>query len=377
MLPVNLLIKPASSLCNMRCVYCFYCDVAENRNTASYGIMSSETTESMVKNLFAYADSSVSIAFQGGEPTLAGVGYFRHFHEMVDKYNTAKIPVSYAMQTNGYAMPDELCQILAEHHYLLGVSLDGNGALHDSLRPDAAGEGTFKKVSATLDKLEKYGIDTNILCVVTEPVARRGAEVYKYFRSRNFQFVQFIPYVPDFGREGESHPFTLSNKRYAQFLSTTFRLYYEDFCKGKYISIRQFDNFIRLAAGMPTECCGMDGICHANLIVEADGSVYPCDFYVLDKWKTGNIATDPLPELLHSPVAKAFVDMSTSIESECQNCPCLPICRGGCRRHRETEVTDGNFDGGIGLNRYCEAYKIFFTENAAKISDMVRRLRQG
>lgn len=371
MLPVNLLIKPASSLCNMRCAYCFYCDVAENRNTASYGIMSPETTEAMVKNLFAYADSSVSIAFQGGEPTLAGVSYFQFFHEMVDKYNIAKIPVSYAMQTNGYVMPDELCQILAEHHYLLGVSLDGNGALHDSLRPDAAGEGTFKRVNATLDKLEKYGIDTNILCVVTEPVARRGAEVYKYFRSRNFQFVQFIPYVPDFGRESESHPFNLSNKRYAQFLSTTFRLYYEDFCNGKYISIRQFDNFIRLAAGMPTECCGMDGICHANLIVEADGSVYPCDFYVLDKWKTGNIATDPLPELLHSPVAKAFVDMSTSIESECRNCPCLPICRGGCRRHRETA------DGGIGLNRYCEAYKLFLTENAAKINDMVRRLRQG
>lgn len=369
--PVNLLIKPASSLCNMRCRYCFYCDVAENRNTASYGIMSPETTEAMVQNVFTHATGSVAIAFQGGEPTVAGAAYFRHFHAMVDKYNTKNIPVSFSMQTNGYHMSDELTQILAEHHYLLGVSLDGMGALHDSLRPDAAGEGTFRRVNETLDRLEAHGIDYNILCVVTEPVARRGAEVYKYFRSRKFQFVQFIPYVPDFGREGESHPFTLSNKRYAQFLSTTFRLYYEDFCRGQYISVRQFDNFIRLAAGMPTECCGMDGICHANLIVEADGSTYPCDFYVLDKWKTGNIATDPLPELLHSPVAKAFVDVSGTIEPVCRKCPCLPICRGGCRRHRETE------DGGIGLNRYCEAYKTFFTENAARIGDMARRIRQG
>lgn len=369
MTPVNLLIKPASSLCNMRCRYCFYCDVAENRNTASYGIMSPETTEAMLQNLFAHANGSVSIAFQGGEPTLAGVEYFQHFHKMVDKYNTAKIPVSFAMQTNGYHMPDELCSLLREHHYLLGVSLDGNGALHDSLRPDASDKGTFKKVNATLDTLNRYGIDTNILCVVTEPVAREGAAVYKYFRSRNFKFVQFIPYVPDFGRESENHPFTLTNKRYAQFLTTTFRLYYEDFCRGQYISIRQFDNFIRLAAGMPTECCGMDGICHANLIVEADGSVYPCDFYVLDTWKTGNITTDPLPELLHSPVAKQFVDLSKAFDPACKECPCLPICRGGCRRHRETA------DGGIGRNRYCEAYKQFFTENAMKINDMARKIR--
>jgi len=368
--PVNLLIKPASSLCNMRCRYCFYCDVAENRNTASYGIMSPAVTEALVKNVFAHAKGSVSISFQGGEPTLAGAGYFRHFHEMVDKYNTARLPTAFSMQTNGYRMPEELAQILAEHKYLLGVSMDGMGKLHDILRPDSREEGTFRRVNETLHTLEKYGIDYNILCVITEQIAKNGAEVYKYFRSRNFKFVQFIPYVPDFGRESENHPFTLTNKQYARFLSTTFRLYYEDFCRGQYISVRQFDNFIRLAAGMPTECCGMDGICHANLVVEADGSVYPCDFYVLDEWKMGNITTDPIPTLQEAAAAKTFVEVSKPMDPACRNCPCLPICRGGCRRHRETA------DGGIGLNRYCEAYKSFFTENAARIRDMASRIRR-
>ncbi|MBR4960457.1 MAG: anaerobic sulfatase maturase [Clostridia bacterium] len=368
--PVNLLIKPASSLCNMRCRYCFYCDVAENRNTASYGIMTPETTEAMLKNVFAYATGSVSISFQGGEPTLAGVSYFRHFHEMAEKYNTANIPVSYAMQTNGYNMPEELAKLLAEHRYLLGVSLDGMGKLHDALRPDSSGEGTFRKVNETLHTLEKYGIDYNILCVITEQAARNGAEIYKYFRSRNFRYIQFIPYVSDFGREEESHPFTLTNKQYARFLNTTFRLYYEDFCSGKYISVRQFDNFVRLAAGMAPECCGMSGVCYANLVVEADGSVYPCDFYVLDAWRMGNITADPVPELLKTAAALDFVKVSEPVEESCRSCPCLPVCRGGCRRHREKA------DGTIGLNRYCEAYQAFFRENMTWIRTMAAQIRR-
>ena len=110
---------------------------------------------------------------------------FQYFHEMAEKYNTAKIPVSYAMQTNGYHMPEELAELLAKHRYLLGVSLDGTGKLHDTLRPDSSGAGTFRKVNETLHTLEKYGIDYNILCVITEQAAKNGAEIYKYFRSRN------------------------------------------------------------------------------------------------------------------------------------------------------------------------------------------------
>jgi len=368
--PVNLLIKPASSLCNMRCRYCFYCDVAENRNTASYGVMSPETTEAMLENVFRYADKSVSFSFQGGEPTLAGIEYFRHFHETVAKYNTRKIPVAYAMQTNGYHMPEELAELLAEHKYLLGVSLDGTGRLHDDLRPDSKGESTFRKVNETLHILEEYGIDYNILCVITEQVAKNGAEIYKYFRSRNFRYIQFIPYVADFGRESEKHPFTLTNTQYARFLNTVFRLYYEDFRTGNYISVRQFDNFVRLAAGMTPECCGMSGICYANLVVEADGSVYPCDFYVLDKWKMGNITTDSIPELMKNKTAAEFVKISEPIDESCRTCPCLPICRGGCRRHRESP------DGSIERNRYCEAYRQFFTENMPRIHDMAMRIRR-
>ena len=131
MQPLNLLIKPASSLCNMRCDYCFYRGVADNRQQPSYGIMSRSVTEAMIKNIFLHADSSVSFVFQGGEPTLAGTAYFEQFHAFVDTYNKKKLPVSYSMQTNGFQLPESMVALLAKYRYLLGVSLDGMDKLHE------------------------------------------------------------------------------------------------------------------------------------------------------------------------------------------------------------------------------------------------------
>jgi len=367
---LSLLIKPASSLCNMRCEYCFYRDVADHRVRQSYGIMSAETTEAMLKNVFLHARDSVSFTFQGGEPTLAGTAYFEKFHALVEAYNIRKLPVSFSMQTNGLELPEEMIALLAKHRYLLGVSLDGMDKLHDSLRKDRAGRPTAVKVNRTLHLLDSYGVDYNILCVITREVAEKGEAVYKCFRGRNLRFLQFIPYIPEFGKEAESHPYTLDNARYAGFLSTVFRLYSRDYLQGNYVSIRQFDNFVRIAAGQQPECCGMGGRCFANLVVESDGSVYPCDFYVLDPWRMGNITHDPIPELLSSPAAKSFVEMSLAADASCGNCEYFPVCKGGCRRHRELP------DGTIGRNRYCEAYKAFFKRNMPMLLELATKLRK-
>ena len=370
MQPLNLLIKPASSLCNMRCDYCFYRNVADHRQQPSYGIMSRSVTEAMIKNVFLHADSSVSFTFQGGEPTLAGTAYFEQFHALVDTYNEKKLPVSYSMQTNGLQLQESMVALLAKHRYLLGVSLDGMDKLHDALRRDAVGKPTAGRVNETLQMLDCYGVEYNILCVVTKTIAEKGTEVYKYFRDRKLKFLQFIPFVPEFGAEEETHPFTLDNRSYAGFLSAVFRLYHRDFFQGEYVSIRQFDNFVRIAAGQQPECCGMGGRCFANLVVEADGSVYPCDFYVLDKWRMGNITTDPIPAILKSPAAEAFVRESFTVDATCRQCEYLPVCRGGCRRHRETP------EGELVRNRYCEAYRMFFKLNMPLILEMARHIRK-
>ena len=366
---LNVLIKPASSLCNMRCKSCFYRDVADNRNTASYGIMSFDTARAFLKYVFAYENVPISFTFQGGEPTLAGTSYFKTFHSLVERYNTKRLPVSFSLQTNGYDISEELCEIFSKYRYLLGVSVDGDEELHNFLRPSNDGSPTYGKINSTLKLLDKYKIDYNILTVITENVAKRGSEVYRHLRDRGFRFLQFIPFVSDFGGRGESEYFTLTNEGYAHFLTETFREYREDFVRGNYVSVRQFDNFVRIAAGLPAECCGMGGSCVASLVVEADGSVYPCDFYVLDEWKMGNITRDSVESLLSSNTAKRFVLSSRTMPEKCRKCAYFPICKGGCRRHREDTL------GSVSDNRYCDAYKAFFDNSIELILDMANRIK--
>lgn len=324
--------------------------------------------DAMVRNVFSYADSSVSFTFQGGEPTLAGEEWYKEFHLAIERYNPKKLPVSFFLQTNGYDISDGLIEIFKKHSYLLGISLDGDEEIHNSLRPTASGAPTYAKINEAIARLDAAGVEYNILTVITEQVASRGAEVYRTLRDRGFRFLQFIPFVSDFIEEGRVDSYTLTPESYARFLSETLREYRADLFGGRYVSVRQFDNLVRIAAGMPAECCGMGGRCYANLVVEADGSVYPCDFYVLDKWKMGNITTDPIGKLLGCEAAEKFVKASLSLPEKCKKCPYLAICRGGCRRHREDGL------GNIAVNRYCAAYKKFFEENGAGILDIAKRM---
>ena len=163
--PISVLIKPASSLCNMRCKYCFYADITDNREVKSYGIMSEETLENLIKKAFEYASGSATFAFQGGEPTLAGLDFYRKLLQLEQKYNVKKIPVQNAIQTNGYVIDEEWAKFLAENKFLVGLSLDGTRDIHDSLRVDAAGKGTFSRVEKTAKLFKKHGVEFNILCV--------------------------------------------------------------------------------------------------------------------------------------------------------------------------------------------------------------------
>ena len=370
--PLSILIKPASGLCNMRCRYCFYADVAEHREISSYGVMTRDTAEALIRRAFEFADGEATFAFQGGEPTLAGADYYRFFIDTVNRFNEKKLPVHYAMQTNGYDVSDELCEILRENRFLVGVSLDGTGAVHDAARIDAAGEGTFRRVNETIAKFKKYGIDFNILTVVTEKTAKNTAEVYRYLRSRGYKFVQFIRHVDGFGDAEDPTEWSLTPKRYINFLKTAFGYYYDDIMAGKYMSVREFDNYVMLAAGRPAECCGMNGVCPANLVVEADGGAYPCDFYVLDEWKLGNVRDASIRSLLESDTAKRFRARARKIDEKCRACRWYALCRGGCARYREPAGEDG-----LRLNKYCESYLEFFPWAAPKLMTLARMAAEG
>ena len=345
--PLSIMIKPASSLCNLRCKYCFYCDVAANREVFSLGKMNEETAEKLIKDALGFAEgSSVAFAFQGGEPLLAGMDYFKFFTEAVNKYNTKGSEIFYSLQTNGTLINDEWARFFTENKFLVGLSLDGDYE-GNKFRVDANNQNSYYKIITAANKLKKHKTEFNILTVLTGYCAENAERIYKYFRAQGFGYLQFIPCLRPMGDDTESELY-MTPKQYSDFLIRIFNLYVKDFARGNYISIRQFDNWVRMYLGERAEQCGLMGHCTHQFVVEGNGNVYPCDFYCTDEWCLGNLSDMTLEEMAKSKQAFEFIKESIAVPEKCKNCRFYPLCRaGGCKRNKVSAD-------------YCESYKTFF-----------------
>lgn len=345
---INVLIKPSSGMCNMRCKYCFYHDETQNREVESYGFMSEETLEQIIKKTVEYSDTACTIAYQGGEPTLRGIDFFRRSIEFQRKYNTKGLVISNSIQTNGYNLDEEWAEFLRDHHFLVGISLDGIEYTHDFFRVDSKGKGTFQRVRQSIELLKKYQVDYNILTVVNAVTAKKISQIYRFYRGQGFDYLQFIPCLNPLGKEKERYPYTLTDKAYSKFLRTLFDLWYRDLMNGNPVHIQQFEEYVGMLLLMQPQVCGMSGICSCQYVIEADGEVYPCDFYVLDEYRLGNLKNVSFVEINQRRKEIGFVEQSLRLHEDCQVCKYAPICRGGCRRHRNPK------------NDYCTAYYEFF-----------------
>ncbi len=366
------LIKPASGLCNMRCRYCFYTDEMNKRAQASYGIMTEATAEALVKGAFAAAPARAAFAFQGGEPTLAGLPFFEKFCALVREYNTKRIPVELALQTNGYALDEAWAAFLAKEGFLVGISVDGWQELHDANRIDAAGEGTYGRVCRAARLLDRWKVPYNVLTVVTAQAARHPDKIYGSLRRNGFGYWQFIPCLDPLGEARGGEKYSLTPEGYGSFLCRIFDLWYADLTCGRQPYIRYFENLVAMLVGRPPEACGMLGHCSRQLVVEADGRVYPCDFYVLDGYAIGSVCTDSVAQIEQKRALLGFIEQSAAVAPECAACRFYPICRGGCRRDRD----DGC--GTLGKSWFCGAYQAFFTHALPRLEQIASVLeRQG
>ena len=363
--PMTLLIKPASGLCNMRCSYCFYYDVTENRHTKQYGIMSEQTLETLVRKAFFYCEGSCFFGFQGGEPTLAGLDYFEKLLFYQNRYNRSGVRVLNAIQTNGYAINDDWAAFLAKNHFLVGISLDGTKEIHDTYRFDSAKNGTHQKVLDAIRLFQKSGVDYNILCVVTDTAAQNAKQVYKALKPH--KYLQFIPCLDDL--DGQTHDWSLNAKAYGEFLKQVFDEYEKDLKNKNYVSVRTFDNYVRILQGQPPEDCSMRQGCGLYFVVEADGCVYPCDFYALDEYCLGNINENSFAALAKSNAANRFLQQSQIGDPNCSACKWYFLCKGGCRRHREPFT-----DEKPGPNIYCESFIEFFEYAYERLRDLASKL---
>lgn len=365
---LQIMLKPASSACNLRCLYCFYREEASQRSCADHGRMTIETARIIIQKAFAYAGndsrSRISFAFQGGEPLLAGLPFFEQLVRITRSENIFHIPVEFSLQTNGVLIDDAYAAFFAKEQFLIGLSLDGIPTVHDSFRADAKGTGSYAAVCRAAQILRAHAVQYNILCVVTDALCAHGDAVWSALREH--RYLQFIPCLPPMTENMPSYAPT--PEHYACFLSDIFRGYFRDFRAGMPVSVRTFDNWLNLLLRLPPESCAMCGVCMPSLVVESDGEVYPCDFYALDEQRLGNLchADTDIAALLSSPQMQSFLDASYTVPDTCRGCRYYPLCRNGCRRERT--LPDGRTHHCRTI--LCPAYRIFFDRHIGQLEEM-------
>ncbi|MBS5065022.1 MAG: anaerobic sulfatase maturase [Hungatella hathewayi] len=367
--PIHLLIKPSSGNCNMRCDYCFYYDITEHREQASYGFMSEETLEQVIKKALECAEGECSFSYQGGEPTLHGLAFFEKSLEFERKHNIHGVKINHALQTNGYRLNADWAKFLADNHFLVGVSLDGSKDTHNAYRRSVKGEETFFDIMKTIDILNEYQVEFNILTVVNRRTAGKVRKIYQFYKKNHLNYLQFIPCLDPLGEQQGSREYSLTAELYGEFLKDLFDLWYDDLLKGEQPYIRQFENYIAILMGHHPEACDQSGVCNYQYVVEADGEVYPCDFYVLDEYKLGNLNDCSIEDIDKKRHEIGFMEYSLTDHEACRQCRHFLVCRGGCRRHRLLEEADGNH-----RNVFCDSYLAFFDHAMPRMADIARRL---
>lgn len=332
---VSYLIKPASSLCNLDCQYCFYADVSSRREIKSHGIMTRQTMEAVIDSIFSdlSAGDHLNIAFQGGEPTLAGQGFFEDWISYTETKDPA-VHVNYSIQTNGIVLDDTWVAFLKQNQFLVGLSLDGTKKLHDANRTDHESKATHDRVMQSLDLLKEYDVPTNILTVLTKDMSRQADDVMDFFLKHRLDDIQFIPCLDSL--DGNDCSQALTPEDFVVFYDQVMARWLAELRRGHWIHIQLIDAVIGLLANGREVICGLKGNCHVQQVVEADGCVYPCDFYVLDEFRMANL-TKMRPSLLRqAPAALNFLADQPALADRCKTCSYLTICRGGCKRMRNT-----------------------------------------
>ncbi|MBC1921724.1 radical SAM/SPASM domain-containing protein [Listeria grayi] len=362
---ISVMIKPASSLCNLRCKYCFYADVVNSREVRSFGKMKPEVMKIMLDQIFIDLDKNdhLCIVFQGGEPTLAGLDYFERFVAYAAAKDK-KVTIHYAIQTNGSIITEKWCEFFRRHHFLVGLSIDMDKEFHDLNRVDAKQQGTYKRVIRTKALLDKYKVDYNILTVLTNQTARHPKKIFEFLLKNQIRYVQFIPCLDDLEAE-ERSAFALTPEYFASFYTQLFRYWLREYQQGHYISIKLFDDVGNLYGKGLIGACGMLGNCNIQYVIEADGSVYPCDFYATDAYCLGNIQEHTLRELFAGQTAACFLQTAKQQSDYCQHCEFQFSCYGGCKRMKRVMYVNES-------DTFC-GYQAFLRECAETLKQLAKK----
>jgi len=393
----HVLVKPTGAICNLDCKYCFFLS-KESLYPGSRFRMADELLDTYLKQLLqSHQAPEVTVAWQGGEPTLMGLDFFERAVNVALKHKRPYQRVQFTIQTNGTRLNDDWAAYFREQNVLVGLSVDGPKPMHDAYRVTKSGEGTFDQVMLGLEFLKKHKVDFNILCTVNAANQHHPLEVYRFFRDQlKAEFLQFIPIVERATeatlpianegwseRPGGDRPLYVLNgslvtersvqpEAYGKFLIAIFDEWVQRDV-GK-IYVQHFDSALANWMGLPGAVCVFCETCGNAVALEHNGDLYSCDHFVEPKYKLGNIKDIPLIQLISSPEQRKFgLDKRDTLPRFCRECEVRFACHGECPRNRFINTPDGE----PGLNYLCAGYKAFFKHIDGPMKKMAALLKQG
>ena len=376
----NIMLKPAGSLCNLDCRYCYYLDKAE-----IYGgrepVMSEAMLETLVREYIAANDvNEVTFNWPGGEPLVLGLDFYRKALALEEKYAGGKT-IHNTIQTNGVLLDREWASFFRQNGFLVGISIDGPREVHDKYRRDKGGAPTFDKVLHGVELLYAAGVDFNTMSTINQASEGKGLEVYRFLKSLGTRYLQFMPVVEhvkdgrivDPAREGaQLAPWSVTSQGFGRFLCDIF----DEWVRadvGRYF-VGQFDAALASWCGVPPGICAFGETCGGNAVIEHNGDLYPCDHFVYPRYRLGNIADTPISELMNSEGMVRFgIDKRNTLPSACRACRWRFACGGECPKHRFNRTERGE----TGLSALCGGYKLFYAHVAPYMDVMKQLLRQG
>ena len=368
----SVMLKPIGPVCNLNCTYCYYLEKKNLYLDVRNFKMNDELLEEYTKQ---YIDSQqvpvVSFVWQGGEPTMMGVDFYRKALKFQEKYSNGK-RIENIFQTNGTLLNEEYCKLFSQHDFLIGVSIDGPEHLHDLHRRNNAGRGSFADVMKGIELLHKHKVEFNTLSVVNKEIAYQPLEVYHFLKKIGSGFIQFIPIVerlannirhdslnlvaPVYGKDARVTDWSVEPKKYGQFLSAIFDEWVRNDVGKYYVQI--FDVTLANWVGERPGLCVFTETCGDAMVMEHNGDLFTCDHFVYPEYFLGNIMKTSLKEMAGSEMQKQFgKDKRDKLPRYCFECEYRFACNGECPKHRFAYTPDGQG----GLNYLCPAYKIFFS----------------
>jgi uncharacterized protein len=363
----SLLVKPASADCNLSCAYCFYLDRASLYPDQRVHRMNDRTLERLIASYMATPRDLYAFGWQGGEPTLMGLSFFQRVTQLQTQYGGSGAVVTNGIQTNGAAIDPALARHLARYAFLAGVSIDGPSEIHDCYRTTPHGAGSHAAVMRGLDCLRRGGVQTNALTLVTAASAHRARDIYQFLCEHSLEFHQYIPCV-EFDAHGSPMPWTVTGEQWGEFLCTLFDQWYAGDVRK--VSVRLFDALLSYLVDNQYSICQMDRQCDSYLVVEHNGDVYPCDFYVEAPLKLGSIQTHSWSDMRRSERYRRFCRQKSALPAACHRCPYLALCHGDCPRRRQDTKRGGDRPW------LCAGWTRFFRHSRAGFKRLAAKIRE-